>query len=119
MPHKRAKYKQVIMIRKDLKLGFGKAVSQACHASIGAMKNANKYAIKKWELEGGKKVVLKVKSLKELRNLHRKAKNAKLPCFLVKNAGLTQLRKGTITCLGIGPAHERKIDKITRGLKLL
>jgi len=46
-------------------------------------------------------------------------KNAKLPHFLVKDAGLTQLKVGTITCLGIGPSEEKKIDKITGKLKLL
>ena len=112
-------YKQVIIIRKDLKLGFGKAVSQACHASIGAMREANKNVIKIWERTGGKKVVLKADSLKQLKILYNCAKKMRLPCFLVKDAGLTQLKRGTVTCLGIGPAEEDKIDKLTKELKLL
>jgi PTH2 family peptidyl-tRNA hydrolase len=75
--------------------------------------------LEKWKREGAKKVVLKVKNLEELKNTYKKAKIAKIPCYLVKDAGLTQLKAGTITCLGIGPAEEKKIDKITGKLKLL
>jgi len=112
-------YKQAIILRKDLKLGFGKAVSQACHASIGAMKRGNKRVVKKWESGGSKKVVLKIGSLRKLNNIRKKAVSAKLPCFVVRDAGLTQIKKGTVTCIGIGPAEEKRINKITKNLKLL
>lgn len=112
-------YKQVIILRKDLKLGFGKAVSQACHASLGAMKKADRRIVKKWENEGSKKVILKISSLRGLNGIRRKVVSAKLPFFVVRDAGITQIKKGTITCVGIGPAEEKKIDKITKNLKLL
>jgi PTH2 family peptidyl-tRNA hydrolase len=38
---------------------------------------------------------------------------------IFKDACLTQLPKGTITCIGIGPDKEEKIDKITKKLKLI
>lgn len=115
-------YKQVIIVRKDLKLGVGKISSQVAHAAIGAMNETLKRTpdiVKKWEKEGGKKVVLKVKDLNELKSIYKKVKEAKLPCFLVRDAGLTQLKAGTITALGIGPIEERRVDKITGKLKLL
>ena len=112
-------YKQVIVLRKDLKLGFGKAVSQACHASLGSMKKCDRRIIKKWENEGAKKVILKINSLKSLNGIRKKVVSAKLPQFVVRDAGLTQIKKGTITCIGIGPAEKNKIDKITKNLKLL
>lgn len=112
-------YKQVIILRKDLKWGKGKAIAHSIHAALGALKLVKNDIIKKWEEEGGKKVVLKVKDLKELRKIYRKVKKEKIPCFLVRDAGLTQLKPGTITALGIGPVEEKKIDKITRKLKLL
>lgn len=112
-------YKQVVVVRKDLKLGEGKTAAQAAHASIGAMKKASKKIVESWEDEGGKKIVLKVSGLKELSELQKKVADAKLPHFVVRDAGLTQIKKGTITCIGIGPAEEEEIDKITKDLKLL
>lgn len=112
-------YKQAIIVRKDLELGKGKLAAQVAHGSIGAMKRAEKDIVEKWENEGAKKVILKVENLRKLKALHRKAKSYKLPIFLVSDAGHTQLEQGTITCLGIGPAEEKTIDKITKELKLL
>jgi len=114
-------YKQVIVFREDIlkKMGKGKIVTQGAHASLGSLKNINKRILEKWKRQGAKKVVLKVKDLRELKKLYKKAKNGKLPCFLVRDAGKTQIRKGTITCLSIGPAKEEDIDKITGNLKLL
>jgi len=112
-------YKQIIIVRKDLKWGKGKLVAHALHAAIGSMKNVDRQIIEKWEKEGAKKVVLKIKDLKELRSIYKKVKESKIPCFLVIDAGLTQLKVGTVTALGIGPVEEKKIDKITGRLKLL
>jgi PTH2 family peptidyl-tRNA hydrolase len=112
-------YKQAIVVRKDLKLGKGKLAAQVAHASIGAMKKARKRVVKLWESGGSKKVVLKVSNLQQLKNIRKKAAYSKLPSFIVSDAGLTQIKSGTITCLGIGPAAEEKIDKITKNLKLL
>lgn len=112
-------YKQVIVVRKDLKLGVGKTASQVAHAAIGSMKNVNADAVNEWESEGSKKVVLKVNNLKELKEIENKLKKIKVPYFLVKDAGLTQLKAGTVTALGIGPVDEKEIDRITGNLKLL
>ena len=112
-------YKQIVIVRKDLKMGVGKTAAQVAHASVGALNKASKSAVATWEDEGGKKVVLKVPGLKELSELRRKAAAKKLPVFVVRDAGLTQLDEGTVTCVGIGPADEEKVDEIARGLKLL
>ena len=111
--------KQVIVIRRDLKMGVGKAISQACHASLGSFKKTKPSVRKVWEKSGAKKVVTKVYSEEELLMLYEKAKEAKLPCFLVRDAGLTQIPPGTPTALAIGPAEEERIDEITGKLKLL
>ncbi|BDZ66664.1 aminoacyl-tRNA hydrolase [Methanobacterium ferruginis] len=111
--------KQVIVVRADLGMSKGKLAAQACHASLGAYKKANERIIREWELEGGKKVVVQVKSQEELFEIYELVKAAGLPSFLVKDAGHTELPPSTITCLGIGPEKDEKIDKITQDLKLL
>lgn len=111
-------YKQVIILRKDLKMGKGKLIAQACHACLEAVKKVRKEILKKWEMEGSKKVVLKVENRRKLKKIYEKAIKMNLPCYLVRNKGKTQLRKGTLTALAIGPAKEEKIDKITGRLKL-
>jgi len=112
-------YKQVMIIRNDLGMSTGKKCVQCCHASLGAYKKASKSTIKKWNSEGQKKVVLEVNSKKELLELFKQLKKEKIPCFLVEDAGLTELKPGTITALGIGPDDEKKLDKMTGSLRLL
>lgn len=110
--------KQAIVLRKDLKLGAGKLAAQACHASLGAYRKAKKADSKKWHLKGEKKVVLKVYGTRQLKGILTKAKKARLPVVLIKDAGLTEIRPGTLTAVGIGPAPDEKIDKIVGKLKL-
>ena len=115
-------YKQVILIRTDLKMGVGKKCAQSCHASVSAsdfVRIQDKPAWKSWKNTGQKKVVLKIHSLEQLNDLKEKFKSKKIPFFIVNDAGLTQLTPGTITAVGIGPVLSTEIDKITGDLKLL
>jgi PTH2 family peptidyl-tRNA hydrolase len=111
-------FKQIIIIRKDLNLSLGKACAQASHASLGAYKKSSSFTKKMWSAEGEKKVVLKADNDVVLRQLEKKAQKEKLPVYLVRDAGRTELKPGTVTALGIGPAREGKIDKITGSLPL-
>lgn len=115
----RRMFKQVIVLRKDLKMSMGKKCVQSSHASLGAYQKSKKSIIKQWEEEGQKKVVLEVNSRKEIVELYKTAKKLKIPCFLVKDAGLTELKPGTITTLGLGPEKEELINKITGSIRLL
>lgn len=113
--------KQVIVVRKDLGMKTGKIAAQASHASIEALEKAkkkNKQIAREWRESGMEKVVLKVNSERELLELFEAAKR-ELPCALIRDAGRTQVKTGSITCIGIGPAKEEKIDKFTGKLKLL
>ena len=38
---------------------------------------------------------------------------------LIKDAGKTFFKKPTVTCLGIGPDEEDKIDEVTSELKMV
>ncbi|MCS7106075.1 MAG: peptidyl-tRNA hydrolase Pth2 [Candidatus Aenigmarchaeota archaeon] len=113
------KLKQVIIVRKDLKIGKGKLAASVAHASVACVRKTDEKIVENWEKQGAKKVVLKVKNLDELKKIYKKVKKSGLTCFLVKDAGLTQVKTGEIICLGIGPAEEKEIDKITGKLKLL
>jgi PTH2 family peptidyl-tRNA hydrolase len=112
-------YKQVIAVRTDLKLGKGKLASQVAHASLEAYRRAASDVKGEWERSGAKKIVVKVSSLKELLELHKKAMDRGLPAALITDAGRTQIRSGTKTSLGIGPCEEKEADKIAGKLKLL
>ena len=114
-------YKQVIAIRKDLKMGKGKVGVQVAHASIGAYMQARKKTptnAKAWVNEGMKKVVVYVNSRKELFDL-KEILPSKIPKFVVADAGLTQLKPGTVTAIGIGPAQEEELGQYTDDLKLV
>jgi PTH2 family peptidyl-tRNA hydrolase len=112
-------YKQVILVREDLKLPIGKASSQVAHASVDAVLKSDKKIVDLWKREGAKKVVLKVKDEKELLKYKKLAENIGLKTVLIKDAGRTVLEPGTITCLGIGPDLEEKIDKVSGKLKMV
>jgi PTH2 family peptidyl-tRNA hydrolase len=111
--------KQVIVLRTDLEIGKGKLAAQAAHASVESVFRSDPKTIQKWRDAGAKKVVLKVSSETELKKIQQLAAKAKLISVLISDAGLTQLKPGTKTAVGIGPDAEAKIDKITGKLKLL
>ncbi|MEM1946449.1 MAG: peptidyl-tRNA hydrolase Pth2 [Candidatus Caldarchaeum sp.] len=116
------KYKQVIVIRADLKMSVGKTAAQASHAAVLAVENARRRRpewVEDWIASGQKKVVLKVSSEQELRRLADLCSLRGLPHEIVEDAGLTELSPGTATALGIGPAPEEEVDKITGSLPLL
>jgi len=112
-------YKQVIIVRKDINMSVGKLAVLVAHAAIGSYKLCDKKIIEKWEENGAKKIVVEVNNLEELLKLQEKAKKMKIPNFLVIDAGLTEFPEPTITCLGLGPEEEMKINKVTGNLKLL
>ena len=114
--------KQVIVARTDLGMGKGKLAAQVAHASLGAAEETMKkrpewYEV--WKSQGQAKVVVKVSGSAELEELLKQGRALHLPIMLVQDAGLTQLEPGTATCLGIGPAPEDLIDRVTGKLKLL
>lgn len=112
-------YKQVILVRHDLKLPKGKLAAQVAHASLEAALRSDKDVVKKWRSEGMKKIVLRVENEKELLEYHNKADQAGLTNALITDAGHTVVEPGTITCLGIGPDGEAKIDALTGKLKMV
>jgi PTH2 family peptidyl-tRNA hydrolase len=115
-------HKQVIVVRSDLKMSRGKTCAQVAHASLSSAEKAMEYEkgwYEAWKRGGQKKVVVKVQSERELFELYEMAKGQGLPCYIINDAGLTELPPGTTTTLGIGPSPNELVDKLTGDLKLL
>lgn len=115
-------HKLVVVVRRDLKLSPGKLAVQVGHAAVEcalkARTNSEK-AFKKWKSEGQKKVVVRVDTERELRDLKAEADRLGLPASLITDAGLTEVPPGTVTVLGIGPGPNAQIDPLTGHLPLL
>lgn len=132
--------KQAIIVRKDLKMPTGKAISQGAHASLGAVLSQSneprvgdrrEISISLTDDEGHltplgmwlngdfTKVVLAVNSEEELLMLEAVAKEIWLPHCLIKDNGTTIFNGvKTYTALAIGPADIEDIDRLTGHLKL-
>ena len=127
--------KQVIVVRKDLKMRKGKIASQVAHASMKSIfgnidndtiTSNNKLTIcldndlRDWLTNSFIKVVVGCDSEDELLALDIKAEQQMLRHAIIKDNGTTVFHGiPTYTTLAIGPAEESKIDSITGHLKLL
>lgn len=118
-------YKQVIIVRTDLKITPAKLGVQIAHASITPiLENIHNFdaekAIYRWFALGNeqKKVILKAKSETKLLNIYKKAKDSGIPCNIIRDAGRTELEPDTVTALGFLPMKNEEIDKINGKLSL-
>lgn len=115
-------YKMVIITRRDLVLSAGKLAAQVAHAAVDCalLSKAKKPRwFGSWQREGAKKVVVVVEMLAEFYPLKEKAEDLGMMTSLVTDAGHTEIPEGTITVLGIGPAPNNIIDRVTGELSLL
>ncbi len=111
--------KQVIIVRKDLKMPKGKLGVQIAHASVEAVLNTKKKLIKKWKQQGMKKVCVYAKDIEELLRIYDEAIKLRITASIIRDAGKTVFNEPTITTVAIGPDYSDKIDKITKELKLV
>jgi len=98
-------------------MGKGKMAAQVAHAALSAADKSKHRA--DWLREGQKKTVVKVRDEAELMSVYGEGRRAGIAAALIEDAGHTQLEPGTKTCVGLGPAEEAEIDRITGRLKLL
>ena len=110
--------KLIILIRKDLKMSFGKIISQVSHGLIELLKKGNKKKIKKWRFTGEKIISLSVFSEKELLNINKECKNNNVYTNIISDMGLTEVKYDSKTVCIIGPDIDGIIDKHTKHLQL-
>jgi PTH2 family peptidyl-tRNA hydrolase len=132
-PEERA-VKQVIVIRRDLRMRRGKEIAQGAHASTAWLRQrvlsvltpagtvdrvALSEAERTWLERSNRKVTVKVGSEDQLIAVYEQALRAGLVAHLITDGGLTEFRGvPTRTCLGIGPDYDDRIDPVTGDLEL-
>jgi len=125
--------KQVILIRKDLKMRRGKEIAQGSHASMEFLTSQIRQQMREkadltvdlnaaeaaWLSAGMAKVCLQVNSEEELLDYHEKALRHDLKSFLITDSGRTEFGgTPTLTACAIGPAPASRIDAVTGNLTL-
>jgi len=123
--------KQVIVIRKDLKMRRGKEIAQGSHASISFLtRRLRKQSgstrsitltpvMRKWIKDKFRKICVYVESEEELNFIYVAAVSAGLESHIITDAGTTEFGGvPTKTCVAIGPDSDERIDPITGDLPL-
>ena len=135
--------KQMIVMRRDLKMRKGKIAAQAGHACVtatlmalqkegrlgqvqvtdgwvGLTENEQEATpLSEWFDKGVAKICVYVDSEEELLQLHRKAEDAGVISALIQDAGMTEFHgEPTYTCLALEPLAAEKADEFTGGLPL-
>ncbi len=115
-------YKMVIAVRHDLKMSKGKTAAQVAHAAVNCAlisRRRDPRGFERWHSEGQKKVVLRLESKQELFEVKSWADAAGIVNSVIIDAGHTEVPPGSHTCIGIGPAPEDALEKITGSLRLM
>ena len=125
--------RQVIVIRRDLRMRRGKEIAQGAHAATAWLADlvlqtmrpndvdhlALSPAERAWLESSFRKVTVKVNSEEELIAVYQKALDAGLVVHLITDRGLTEFGGvPTRTCLAVGPDYDDLIDPVTGDLEL-
>ena len=137
------KSKQMIVVRRDLKMRKGKIAAQAAHACVEVTLMAlaregrldqvqagdnrvwldhalfDQTPLTSWFDSGIAKVCVYVDSEEELLEIERKGREQGFCVALIRDAGLTEFGgEPTLTCLAFEPLYPEQIDPITGDLPL-
>lgn len=140
------KAKQMIVVRRDLKMRKGKIAAQAGHACVEATllallregrtqelratpdegwiylegaEGEEPTALSDWFDAGVAKVCVYVDSEEELLDLHRRAREMGFISALIRDAGCTEFHgEPTYTCLALEPLYADQVAPLTGDLPL-
>lgn len=98
--------KQLLIVRKDLKMPAGKMAAQVAHASLSAYLQAPDSHQVLWNSTGQAKIILKVNSYIELYEIYSLALAYMLKPALIIDEGRTFFKEPTPTVVGIGPYED-------------
>ncbi len=137
------KAKQMIVVRRDLKMRKGKIAAQAGHACVEAVLMAlakeerlndvrvqddwatvlpgekGPSPLTDWFQYGVAKICVYVDGEAALLELAQKAREMGVLCALIQDAGMTEFHgEPTYTCLALEPLEADQADEITGGLPL-
>jgi PTH2 family peptidyl-tRNA hydrolase len=122
--------KQVIVIRRDLRMRRGKEIAQGAHAAMAWLSRRMVFsggsacvelsaAERDWLAAGSRKVTVTVSSQEQLLSVYEKARTAGLVAELILDSGRTEFHGvPTPTSVGIGPDYDELIDPVTGDLDL-
>jgi len=108
------RYKQVIVIRRDVEMTPAKLGVQVAHGAIESYIRTPLAIQDEWHIEGMRKIVLMIPTLDDLKNLIRSCPEA---AYII-DFGLTELEPNTITGIAFPIMLAEDINKITKHLKL-
>ena len=118
-------FKQVFIINSDLKMDKGKIAVQTAHGEVYYMLYLDKpYSsghteFHEWIKDGVmKKIVLRA-SEDEITAISQSLDKQRVWYHIVYDLGLTQVAKGSLTCLVVEPLEEEQTQKLFGNLKLL
>lgn len=124
--------KQVIVVRKDLKMRKGKLAAQVAHAAMKFIIDNNEsdrvdeLTVKlteseaSWLTNGFTKIVVGVDSEEALQDLIFRAQLLDIEVHPVIDSGRTEFKgTPTLTCAAFGPCPSELIDQVTGNLDLM
>lgn len=131
-------FKQVIVVRKDLKMRKGKIAAQVAHAAMKILLDRSTIKVlafdeapsliipldspylQEWIQGIFTKVVVSCKDEDELLDVARASEKRGFPIAVIVDSGATEFHGvPTRTCVAVGPAPVTDIDEVTGHLKLL
>ncbi|GMG24319.1 unnamed protein product [Ambrosiozyma monospora] len=118
--------RMALVVRQDLQMQKGKIAAQCAHAAIALYRLMsdttspayNQVMLNRWLRGGQAKITLKVPDKTEMDMLFAMALSLDVNCYIVHDAGRTQVASGSATVIGLGPAPKSVLDEITGSLKL-